>query len=282
MISDTNIDSNSRIGIMAGSGSLPHEVVQGCVHHGIPYTVIGIEEHFSPSSSSEFKMYKPYMVSEIIGALHAAEVTHVVFAGKVGRSGISKLVFDPLGRKLLAKIVQAGFSDDNILRAIIGFFEEQGFKVISATDLLSETSVGASANTQPVTHTLSSPSAAALRDIERGVMILDDISRWDIGQSLAIQGEHVLGVEAAEGTDEMIKRCKALSYDNEIVPTLVKMAKKDQDMRVDMPCIGKSTISSLSASGFGGVAININNVIILDKQETIDLANELGVFIYAF
>ena len=46
--------------------------------------------------------------------------------------------------------------------------------------------------------------------MEINLKIFKDYGRLDIGQSLVIQNEIVLGLEAAEGTDNLIIRCKDL------------------------------------------------------------------------
>ena len=43
--------------------------------------------------------------------------------------------------------------------------------------------------------------------MKKGLKIFEIIGKADIGQSLIIQNELVLGVECIEGTDQLIKRC---------------------------------------------------------------------------
>ena len=42
-------------------------------------------------------------------------------------------------------------------------------------------------------------------DIKKGKTILDCISKFDIGQSLVIQSGNIVGIEAAQGTDQAYK-----------------------------------------------------------------------------
>jgi len=59
----------------------------------------------------------------------------------------------------------------------------------------------------------------------------------------------------------------------------VKMAKQKQSQKADLPTIGLDTIANLAKAGFVGLAIEFNKTIILQKHETIELANRLGLFV---
>lgn len=59
----------------------------------------------------------------------------------------------------------------------------------------------------------------------------------------------------------------------------IKVIKPGQDTRVDRSVIGPETIRQVSKSGLRGIAAEAKNVILLQKDETIALANDLGLFI---
>jgi hypothetical protein len=96
----------------------------------------------------------------------------------------------------------------------------------------------------------------------------------DIGQAVAVKERDVIAIEAIEGTAEMIKRagtlCKRGNW------TLVKVAKRNQDMRFDVPCVGTDTISE---NGCRCLVVEAGKVIIIDKPETLALADKLGIAI---
>jgi len=87
----------------------------------------------------------------------------------------------------------------------------------------------------------------------------------------------VIAVEAIEGTAEMIKRagtfCKAGGW------TLIKTSKPQQDMRFDVPCVGPETVRDLAENGGTCLVIEAGKTIVIDKPETLELANRLGVAI---
>ncbi len=81
--------------------------------------------------------------------------------------------------------------------------------------------------------------------------------------------------EAIEGTAEMIERtgrlCKSGGW------TLLKAAKAKQDMRFDVPCVGTDTIRALAANGANCLVVEAGKTIIIDKPQTLTLANEMGI-----
>jgi len=100
----------------------------------------------------------------------------------------------------------------------------------------------------------------------------------DIGQAAIVRGGLVLGVEAAEGTDNLIERCGALPGDQGGV--LVKISKPGQERRVDLPTIGVTTIEKVIAAGLNGIAIEAGGALILDREQVMAEANAGGIFVY--
>jgi DUF1009 family protein len=50
-------------------------------------------------------------------------------------------------------------------------------------------------------------------------------------------------------------------------------------MRFDVPCVGQETIKSLAENGGKCLVVEADKTIIIDKDETIKLANKLGISI---
>lgn len=124
------------------------------------------------------------------------------------------------------------------------------------------------------------PGSIAAGDIEFGWPIAKKLGQLDIGQAIAVKEREVIAVEAIEGTADMIKRagqlCKAGGW------TLIKSAKPNQDMRFDVPCVGPDTIKSLAECKAMCLAVEAEKTIIIDKPQTIKLADELGVAIVGY
>ncbi len=105
------------------------------------------------------------------------------------------------------------------------------------------------------------------------------MGRLDIGQSVAVKNRSVLAVEAIEGTDRAIARAGELCPAGGFV--VVKVAKPQQDMRFDVPTVGRDTIESMRKAGGKVLAIEAGKTILIDSDQTIDLANRYGLCIVA-
>ncbi len=266
-----------KIAILAGSGALPVHVYDACIRRNIEVVVLGIEEAIDEelAQRTNCDIFPAHAVSKVLKKLKAEEVTHVILAGKVTRANISKLLFDFKGALLFTKIVKSGMNDNSVLKTVIKFLEKEGFIVVPPEVIANEIIVPKGNITNII------PDKSALNDIKKGVKILKGMANLgDIGQALIIQSGLVLGVEAAEGTDELIRRCGIIQQKEGEKPVLVKISKPKQDRRVDLPCIGLQTIKNLQEYGVQGVAVESNSALLLDKEETINYANEHNLFIF--
>jgi DUF1009 family protein len=265
-----------KLGIIAGSDSLPRHIVDAALKADIDFVLIGLAGQTTHELYKDitYDTFQLYSVGKIIKKLKNEKVSHVVFAGKVKRTGISKLLLDIKGAKLFANIVKAGINDNAILTTILKFFEKEGFAIISPESIAKDIVI----RKGPITKIR--PSKVAWEDIKKGLKVLRGISQYDVGQALVIQEGLVLGVEAAEGTDGLIKRCGNIRQQDEQGAILIKISKPKQDKRVDLPCIGHNTIQQLHKNGLVGVAVEAGSALILDEKKTVEEANKLGIFIY--
>jgi DUF1009 family protein len=122
------------------------------------------------------------------------------------------------------------------------------------------------------------PDDQAWRDIRRGVEVLSALSSADVGQAVVIQDGLVLGVEAIEGTDALIERAGALQRPG-LGGVLVKTAKRQQDKRADLPTIGPETLRKAAKAGLRGISVEAQKTLLLNKEETLKLAEENGLFL---
>lgn len=269
-----NIKNLKKLGIIAGAGYLPRHVYDNCKKKKIDCIVIGLEKEtdFSLFNDIEIPKFKIHHISKIVKYMRENGVTHVTLAGKVRRADISRLLLDLKGAKLFALIVANGLSDNAILKTIISFIESEGFELVApekiAVDIVLQKGV----------ITKTKPDSSAESDIKQGLKILKGISTYDIGQAMIIQNGLILGVEAAEGTDDLLKRCGEIKQEGD-KPIMVKICKVDQDRRVDLPCIGPDTIENAKKFGIRGIAAEAGSSLILEQAKTIKLANEYKIFI---
>src|SRR5205807_7978589 len=97
------------------------------------------------------------------------------------------------------------------------------------------------------------PDELSQADIERGMRVARTLGALDIGQAVIVQQGLVLGVEAIEGTDELLRRCAALSREG-LGGVLIKIEKPGQERRADQPTIGPCTVELAAETGLVGIA----------------------------
>ena len=270
----------SCLAIVAGSGDLPKKIVEYCEKHHLDFRIIqfeGVELNWLknlPVLSAKFE--KP---NSLFSSLKEIGCNQVVFAGSMKRPKLNPLKFDSKFLKIASKLLPALRSgDDTTLKIIADIFEKEGLDILSADQILKNLFVPEGILTK------IKPSNNDISDIMRGFEILDCISSIDVGQACIVGQGLCLGIETIQGSDQLIKfagkdKHKYLFDESGGKGVFVKSPKINQDTRIDVPTIGVETIKTLAAAGFSGIAIKADSVQMINKDDCIDLANQLGVFI---
>jgi DUF1009 family protein len=263
------------LGVIAGRGALPILLLNKAIETGTA-SFVALLDGFADAKdfhSAESSIFRIGEVKKIIDFFKQNNVTHIVFAGKVDRPKWSDLYVDSMGGTVLARILKNKFiGDDNVMKTIALFVEELGFSILSPLDILQ------GINNSSIL-TILKPSEEDLRDIELGLKVSKMIGEFDIGQAVVVENGYVLGVEAAEGTDGLIKRCGALKRNSDSCGVLIKTLKPQQSIKLDPPVVGITTIQNIAKSGLRGIAVEKSSVIILEIEKVINLANQLNIFI---
>jgi DUF1009 family protein len=106
----------------------------------------------------------------------------------------------------------------------------------------------------------------------------------DVGQGAVVCDGLALAVEAAEGTDAMLKRIADLRESlrgtaEKKRGALVKALKPTQDAKTDMPVVGVATVKNAAAAFLAGIAVEAGQALILDKRAVAAEADRLGLFV---
>jgi hypothetical protein len=99
----------------------------------------------------------------------------------------------------------------------------------------------------------------------------------DLGQTIVVADGACVAVEAMEGTDAAIQRAASLSNGRRLV--VVKVSKPDQDMRFDVPVVGRKTIQVMRESKATVLAVDAGKTLLFDRQNLIADADEAGIAI---
>lgn len=263
------------IGILAGGGPLPLRLAQSVRASGQPVFVVRIKEFLDQTDYTDI----PHAVlrlgagGRIIELLRQHGVRRLVMTGAARRISPLAMMPDIWTAGMIARVGKAAImGDDTVLRAVTTVLEAEGFEVVSVASLRADLLAVAGLLAGPA------PDAMARHDIIRGIAILRAMAACDVGQSCAVQQGLVLGVEAIEGTDAMILRAGTLRRDGP-GGVLVKLAKPQQDARLDMPTIGPVTVQNAIAAGLRGIAIEAGRTILADREQAFAAAQSAGLFI---
>jgi DUF1009 family protein len=263
-----------RLGIVAGGGDLPRHLVECCRAAGREVFVLALEGAAAPATVEGVPHAWCRLGAAATGLalLRENHVTELVLAGGIRRPSLTALRPDWRAAKLFARIGYRALGDDGLLSAVVKELEEEGFRVIGADQLLGGTLVAEG----PLGKLR--PDQQAQTDIERGARVARALGALDVGQAVIVQQGLVLGVEAIEGTDELLRRCAPLRRDGP-GGVLVKVEKPGQEPRIDRPTIGLRTVMLSAETGLQGVAIEAHATIILDRDEVIRTADRAGLFL---
>lgn len=262
------------LGILAGGGTLPRRLAEAASGQGRPVFLIAF--HGQTESATVADLPHAWVrlgeAGRAIAALKDAGVKDLVMAGPVRRPSWSELGLDWRGAQLVARIGARALGDDGLLKAVVRELEGEGFRLIGADDLLADMLV------RPGLLGRNTADEQALSDIARGIEVGLALGRVDVGQAVVVQQGLVLGVEAIEGTDALLRRAKELRRAGP-GGVLVKIAKPQQDRRVDLPTIGQTTIERAAEAGLRGVAIEAAGTLMIDAASCIGAADRLGLFL---
>lgn len=263
-----------KLGIAAGAGPLPRYIVSACKAQGREYFIIAVPGVTDPETVEG----EPHVWHRLgAGARHLKVLRQqgckeVVMIGPLPRPTLAAIRPDWFTLKKLIKVGYSSLGDDGALRSMVRGVEEEGFKVIGADSILSdllapEGVLGA-----------ASPSEQDWIDIKRGIAVVNGLGLVDVGQAAIVQQGIVLGVEAAEGTDGLIRRTAELRRPDS-GGVLVKLKKPQQERRIDLPTVGVTTVRNLAAAGHKGLAVAASDTMIVDIVDVVREADEHGIFV---
>lgn len=268
------MSENKKLGMIAGGGMMPVEIIKHCNSIGREIFVIGVE----PFAKEEELKEAPHIFAKLgeagkmLKALKSNNVYEIVLAGGIKRPSFKEMIPDWEAVKIITKLAVKKLSDDKLFRAVMDEIESRGFKIVGIEEVVPEMmfSEGIYGNVKP--------SAEDMDDIQRGITVAKALGAVDVGQAVVVQEGMVLAVEAIEGTDMMLSRASMLRKEGK-APVMVKVLKPGQDMRVDLPAMGLQTIEQLKKYGIKGMAVEAGGILLIEREAVIQMANKEGIFI---
>ncbi|MDA8231254.1 MAG: UDP-2,3-diacylglucosamine diphosphatase LpxI [Magnetospirillum sp.] len=274
MTESNSASAAPKLGIIAGGGEFPGLVIAACRAEGRDFHVLALVGHADPQVIGDAPADWIRLGETGTGfrRLHQAGVEEVTMIGPVRRPSLRELAPDLRTAGFFAKVGLKALGDDGLLRAVVRELESEGFRVVGAHEVLADCLAPAGDLGR------LSPDAQARADIARGLEVARGLGALDVGQAVVVQQGIVLGVEAAEGTDRLIRRCADLRREG-AGGVLVKVRKPGQDRRIDLPAIGLTTLCEAAAAGLRGIAVEAGGSLILGRDRLAEEADRLGLFI---
>jgi hypothetical protein len=269
-----------KLGLIAGAGGLPLEILRACRAAERPVFVLRLLGLADPA----LKQAPGIDVGlaewgKMFAALRREGCAHICFVGGVPRPDFAQLKPDFRALTALPRVVAAARKgDDALMRQVMLEFEQEGFIVEGVGEVIGGLTIGEG----PLGRV--EPAERHQADIDQAMRAARGLGALDIGQAVVVAGGVVLAVEAQEGTDAMLARCAALPAavlrpDGGATGVLAKAVKPIQDRRVDLPTIGPATVMGAARAGLAGIVGEAGSLMVVDRGAVIQLADDLGLFV---
>ena len=269
------------IGLIAGGGRLPLLIAEGIAARGHAVHAMGLRGHYDPELPglcAQFREGAVLRVGTWGPKLRRMGVRHAIMVGRVDKAAMAHRPLQRLRNRPDFKTAWVWYRhlrhdrrSSGVLLAVAHELSTHGVHLIDSTAPIPEHLATSGVMTS------RRPNAVERADIDFGWPLLVEMLRLDVGQSMVVRQRDVMAVEAVEGTDRMIERAGQICRGKPWV--LLKGARTGHDRRADVPTIGETTIQRVAESGGTCIALAAGDVIMVDKPQTIALAEKLGVAI---
>jgi hypothetical protein len=266
------------LGLIAGEGVFPLLVARGARAAGKEVVCAAFTGSAAPELEREcdrFAWVRVARIGQWVKVLKAGGCKQAIMVGRVakhkmyGRWRYVQNIPDWRTLRLWLTELRHDKRDQAVLYAVIRELEKEGITLIDSTAYNRDQLVS------PGVMTRCQPTNGQWIDARFGWDLCQTLSRLDIGQAIAIADKNILAVEAMEGTNAMIERAGALCRSGGW--TIVKVSNVKQDMRIDVPSIGITTIEKLHAAGAGCLAVEAGKTILLEREKVLELADQYHI-----
>ena len=267
-----NTSSNRRIGLIAGAGDIPLYCARKAREKGMH--VIGIA--FTDEIEARLKplVDTSYCIGisqrkKIFKTLHQENIKDILILGKMEK----KMIFKPQLFDLDTLKAIWSFKtnqDKTVMTWVINEVEKNGFSMLDQMEFMPELYPAEGVLTR------AHPSKKEMEDIEFGLPIARYMADQEIGQTIVVKNQTVIAVEGVEGTDVTIERGCRLAQGK---CTAIKVSRTQQDYRYDSPGIGPQTMEGLIAGGASVLALEAGRIMIINREQVLEMADRAGLSI---
>ena len=257
------------IGLFLGDTDFPEVVLSKIKKLRKKYFIVDF------SKSNKFKKDKnSHRISigkfgKIIKLIKEKQSKKVLFAGKIAKPNFSSLRLDLKGIYYMPSVIRAAKTGDAaIIKSIIKILANERIQVISSIFFNPELSL------KKGNYSKIKPSKKEIISINKGKTYFNKIDNLDHIQALVVKDGKIIAKEGREGTKNMLSKLNSKSDG-----ILIKLPKRKQDLRMDLPTIGLQTLKDIKKYGLKGLVLKSKKNIFLDKKKVISFANKNKIFI---
>jgi len=255
------------LGLMAGAGVLPGRAAAEAKRRGWRVAAFAFED--APGLAEAVDTFIPSTITDIqavLAGLTAHRVGAAVFVGKFWKSSaFSK--YDQADAAGLG-LARGGLSDEALAQMVVATLAGMHIEVLDQREFLAPWLLPAG--------TLGgrAPVAAEWDEIREGFRLAGRLAADGVGQTVVRARGVTVALEAAEGTDEAIRRGGRLAGPGAVV---VKAVATSHDYRFDVPTVGAATLDAMREGGATALAVPAGRVLLLDRDEVVRLADQAGI-----
>jgi UDP-2,3-diacylglucosamine hydrolase len=273
------VNAEGPLAMICGGGSLPLAVADSVAARGRKVLLFPLRGFADAAdfAGREHTWVHLGQFGTVARIARAQGCRDIVCLGSVVRPSLWQLRPDFITLKMLPQIAHAFRGGDNhLLSNVAKAIEQHGFRFVGAHEVAPEILVpeGMLGRAQP--------SERDRADMALGFDYLRAAGPFDVGQAVVVANKHVLAVEAAEGTDQMLARVAQLRASGRIKTlkgVLVKAPKPKQDRRFDLPSLGPQTVDGAVRAGLAGIAVAAGETVVAEPERLTAAADAAGIFV---
>jgi len=275
------VPRHDALAIICGGGTFPGAVADAVARRGRRPVMFALRGWADPKVVERYPHHWIALgqLGRFFRLARAEHCQEALFIGTLLRPALTQIRLDWRTIRLLPRIVRAfRGGDDRLLTGVAQMIESGGVRVVGVREVAPEILVpeGVLGRCQPAERDRA--------DVARALALIAALGPFDVGQAAVVADNHVLAVEAAEGTDNMLLRIAELRRQGRVttpagVGVLVKAPKPGQDRRFDLPSVGPGTIENAARAALAGIAVTAGSTIVADAAEVIAAADRAHLFV---
>ena len=257
------------IGLFLGDGDFSEIVLKKIKKLNKKYFIIDFSKDNKFKSDVNSHRVSIGKFGSIISLIKKRKAKKVLFAGKIPKPKFSSLRLDLKGIYYMPNVIKAAkLGDAAIIKSIIKILSKEKINVINSIFFNPELAI------KRGNYTKSKPTKKDIQSIKKGINYFNRLNSLDHVQAIIVQDNKIIATEDNQGTKKMLSKLKKGAGG-----ILIKLPKRKQDLRMDLPTIGLHTLKEYKKYNLKGIVLKSKKNIFLDNAKCISFANNNKIFI---